>query len=138
MRSLTLASIALSTGLALALPARAAETPSQELTSLLQCAAASGLYNGFVEAPDSSPTDADKALVAQMAAVDMRFQMREQILADSLGDAAVQQVVTGIKADMSAKIEPLRAHVDPRREVIDLYRPVMVACIARGATLPAT
>ena len=134
----TLATLALATSLAFAPCAQAAETPPQELTAVLQCEATLGLYDRFVADPADDPTDQDKALLAQMSAVEPRFEMRAMALANILDPAVVKQVIDAVMADMTAAIEPMRSHPDPRRDLIDLYTPVMMACIARGNTLPAS
>lgn len=140
---LLIAAAGLASGLALAASAWAdppapTETPTQELTAVFRCAAAMGIYQGFTEDPASVLTEGDKTLAAGLAAVEPRLRTRGEALAASLGEEATQQIIAGIKADLGAQIEPLRAQPNARGKVIDLFRPVLAGCVDRGGALPTT
>lgn len=130
------AALGLAAALALALPAQAAETPTEELGALFQCAAGMGIYGGYVASPADQPTQADKDLLASLAALEPRFRTRVSTLAESLGDEAVKQLIETTKTDMAARIDPLRGEPMARRKVVDMYRPVITGCLERARALP--
>lgn len=132
----TAAALGLAAVLAIALPAHAAETPKEELGALFQCAAGMGIYGGYVATPAEHPTQADTDLMTSLTALERRFRARVSILADSLGDETVKQLIEATKTNMNAKIEPLRADPLARRKVVDLYRPVVTGCLDRARALP--
>lgn len=140
---LTRVALGLVAGLVLGSAARAeapipAEAVPLELTAVFECAAAMGLYKGYMEDPRSVLTDADRALATDLAAVEPRLRDRGQALAIVLGDEPAGAIIALIRADMTSRIAPLRGDPDARRKVIDLYRPVLSACVVRGAALPPT
>lgn len=141
-RLMTLAA-GLAAGLALAPSAWAeatatapAETPSEELTAIFQCATAMGLYAGFMQDTGNALTESDRALSAGAMALEPRLRTRGEALATGLGEGPTREIISGIKTDLRGKIDALGDDPDAPRKVIDLYRPVLSACIVRGGALP--
>ena len=137
MNGFKTAALGLAAVLALALPAHAAETPQQELTALYQCAGAMGLFDGYIEDPGSPVTDDDRTLAASLNTLEPRFRARDIVLDGMLGEETVRATAEALRADMMARIEPLRGDPQARQKVIALFRPVLEACAIRGTTLPA-
>lgn len=130
------AAFGLAASLAAALPARAAEAPTEELGALFQCAAGMGIYTSYMTTPGDQPTQADRDLLASLTALEPRFRARVSILADGLGDEAVKQMIEMTRSDVSANVDPLRGDPLARRKVADIYRPVMIDCLERARALP--
>lgn len=137
MRLLKTTSLALAAGLLLALPARAAETPEQEVGGLFQCAAGLGLYDAMAERPDAGMTDADKALAASVTVFEPQLKGRVDALALVLGQDGMKAQMEAAKAEVTSRLAPLKDQPDASRKVLDLYRPVLEACLVRAKALPA-
>ena len=136
-RNVVLLSLALAGGLLLALPASAAETPEQEVGGLFQCAAALGLYQSMGERPQSGITEADTALAASLTAYESQLRSRVDALAAGLGEADMKRLVAAIKADVAERIAPVKDDPQAPRKILDLYKPVLEACVVRAKALPA-
>ena len=137
MRLLNATALALSAGLLLALPARAAETPIQEVTGLFKCAAALGLYDAIGEHPEAAVTDADKALAASVSAYEPQLRGRVEALATGLGEDTMKGLIQAAKLDVETKLTPLKDDPQAPRKILDLYKPVLEACLIRAKALPA-
>lgn len=138
MRVLKALPLALAAGLLLGLPARAAETPTEEVTGLFRCAAALGLYDAIGEHPEAGITDADKALAASVTAYEPQLRGRVDALAPALGEDGMKALIEGAKADVSTRIGPLKDDPQAPRKILDLYKPVLEGCLTRAKALPTT
>lgn len=136
MTTLRTVTLGLLAGFAMVLPARAAETPTEEALGLYQCAGAMGILEGYMEDPNAPITEADRTLSSSLTALEPRFQVRDGQLHALLGDDAVRAIAADLRKDMKSKIDPLRGDPQARTKVVALYRPVLEACIVRGAALP--
>lgn len=137
MRLLNTTALALTAGLLLALPARAAETPIQEVAGLFQCASALGLYDSIAERPQSGITDADKALAASVTAFEPQLRGRVEALATGLGEDAMKGLIQAAKLDVQTRLTPLKDDPQAPRKILDLYKPVLESCLVRAKALPA-
>ena len=137
MNGFKTAALGLAAALTLALPAHAVETPQQELTAQYQCAGAMGLFDGYMEDPTSPVTEVDRTLAASLNTLEPRFRARDIVLDGMLGEETVRATGEALRADMMAKIEPLRGDPQARLKVVALFRPVLESCVVRGAALPA-
>lgn len=137
MRLLKTTSLALAAGLLLALPARAAETPEQEVGGLFQCAAALGLYDAMAERPDAGMTDADKALAASVTAYEPQLRGRVDALAPTLGEDGMKALIAAARTEVSTQVDPLKDDPQAPRKILDLYKPVLEGCLVRAQALPA-
>jgi len=137
MRLNGLLPLALASGLLLALPARAEETPAQEVGGLFQCAAAMGLYESIIDHPESGATDADKALVTSVSAYEPQLKGRVDALAPAVGQDALKALIVAARTDISKQIGPLKGDPQAPRKILDLYKPVLESCLVRAKALPA-
>lgn len=138
MRVLKALPLALTAGLLLGLPARAAETPSQEVGGLFKCAAALGLYDAISQRPEAGITDADKALAASLSAFEPQLRGRVDALAPALGEDGIKALIEATKADVSNRIGPLKDDPQAPRKILDLFKPVIEGCLVRARALPTT
>lgn len=118
--------------------ARAAEPPERELRMLGRCALAASVYRSLMP-PAVAPvsiTDADKALYGRMMAVDPRLRARADAVASELEPAARDAIGVELKAQYRAQMAPADGPRRSPREALDLYAPLLEACIARADMLP--
>ena len=137
MRLLNTTALALTAGLLLALPARAEETPIQEVTGLFKCASALGLYDSIGEHPQSGFTDADKALAASVTVYEPQLRGRVDALASGLGEDTMKGLIQAAKLDVQTRLAPLKDDPQAPRKILDLYKPVLEDCVVRAKALPA-
>jgi hypothetical protein len=128
---------AIAGGLLLAAPARAAETPAQEIGGLFKCAAALGMYGAMAERPGAGMTDADKALAASVTAYEPQLRGRVDTLAPTIGEDGMKALIAAVRVEVSSKVDPLKDDPQAPRKILDLFKPVLEACVVRAKALPA-
>ncbi|MDP1629848.1 MAG: hypothetical protein Q8L66_00330 [Caulobacter sp.] len=122
-------------GLGLSAPAMAAETREEELSSLFRCAAGMGLFDALSHRQDSGATEADKALLGQLTALEPQLRARADSLSADLGPDALKPVIAATRTDMGQRVEPFRKDPQAPRKILEAFRPVLKACVIRGEAL---
>jgi hypothetical protein len=121
----------------MAAPARAAETPEQELRALGQCAAAYGAYQTFTRPGVwAGATDEDRAREGRATRFEPGLKARADALAKRIGEAGSQTITREAIAEITAVAEAAGDQPVGRR-MLDHDRPVIEACITRARKLPA-
>lgn len=124
--------------LAAATPALARETPERELQMLGRCALATSVYRSLMP-PAPAPvviTDEDKALYERMMQVDPLLRARADKVAASVDPAISAAIGEELKAQYRAQMAPPDGPRKTPREALDLYAPMLEACIVRADMLP--
>ncbi|MDP2260990.1 MAG: hypothetical protein Q8J89_14860 [Caulobacter sp.] len=124
--------------LAAATPALAQEAPERELRMLGRCALATSVYRSLMP-PTPAPvvvTDDDKALYERMKQVDPLLRARADKVAASVDPAVGQTIGEELKAQYRAQMAPPDGPRKTPREALDLYAPILEACIVRADMLP--
>ena len=127
--------ICLAAGLTLAGPVRAAETPPVEFASLLKCASGMGFYSALTRSVPAQATAEDRALLTRVTMVEDVLKGRTDALAAQIGSAEADAIGEASKAAAKAQFEPFTRDPQGPRKVLDLYRPVLEACIDRAKAL---
>ncbi len=121
-----------------AAPAHAQEAPDRELRMLGRCALATSVYRSLMP-PAPTPmtvTDADKALYERMKFVDPLLRARADTVAASIDPAVSAAIGEELKAQYRAQMAPPDGPRKTPREALDLYAPILEACIVRADMLP--
>ena len=121
-----------------AAPAHAQEAPDRELRMLGRCALATSVYRSLMP-PAPTPmtvTDADKALYQRMKLVDPLLRARADTVAASIDPAVSTAIGEELRAQYRAQMAPPDGPRKTPREALDLYAPILEACIARADMLP--
>lgn len=124
--------------IAVAAPALAQEAPERELRMLGRCALATSVYRSLMP-PAPSPmvvTDEDKALYERMKQVDPLLRARADKVAASVDPAVSAAIGEELKAQYRAQMAPPDGPRKTPREALDLYAPILEACIVRADMLP--
>jgi hypothetical protein len=124
--------------LAAASPAIAQEAPERELRMLGRCALATSVYRSLMP-PSAAPvviTEADKALYEQMKEVDPLLRARADKVAATVDPSVSQAIGEELKAQYRAQMAPTDGPRKTPREALDLYAPILEACIVRADMLP--
>jgi hypothetical protein len=124
--------------LASAAPAAAQEAPDRELRMLGRCALATSVYRSLMP-PAPTPvavTDEDKALYERMKQADPLLRTRADKVAASVDPAVGQAIGEELKAQYRAQMAPPDGPRKTPREALDLYAPILEACIVRADMLP--
>lgn len=124
--------------LAAATPALAQETPERELRMLGRCALATSVYRSLMP-PSPAPvviTDEDKALYERMTQADPLLRARADTVAATVDPAIGQAIGDELKAQYRAQMAPPDGPRKSPREALDLYAPILEACIVRADMLP--
>jgi hypothetical protein len=121
-----------------ATPAQAQGTPERELRMLGRCALATSVYRSLMP-PAPTPmtvTDEDKALYERMKLVDPLLRARADTLAASIDPAVSAAIGEELRAQYRAQMVPPDRPRKTPREALDLYAPILEACIVRADMLP--
>lgn len=118
--------------------AHAAETPDRELQMLGRCGIATSVYRSLLP-PAKTPfeaTVADKDLYARLQAVEPVLQARANAVAKNVGPEAAIAIQTELTGQYEMQMgkrgaPPLKSP----REALDLYAPILEACIVRATLL---
>lgn len=137
VRKLTVSTIAALAALVIALPAQAQETPTEEFKALMRCATSLGVFSAYAGSPEDNPTAEDKALATSLKDLEPRLKARFLVVGPSFSDDAMRELVDGNTAEMEARFAPLQNDPQGRQKAVEIFRPMVVACIARGEALPA-
>lgn len=132
--------LALGASLALGAAAAHAEAPDKELRMLGRCGVAASVYKSLMPPSKNpfEPTIADKELYARLKEVEPALQAR----ANAVAGMVEPDVAKAIQAEIMSQYEmqmgkrgapPLKTP----REALDLYAPIIEACIVRAAMQPA-
>ena len=119
-------------------PAVAQEAPERELRMLGRCALATSVYRSLMP-PAVAPvvvTEDDKALYERMKQVDPLLRARAEVVAASVDKAAGAAISEELKAQYRAQMAPPGGPRKTPREALDLYAPILEACIVRADMLP--
>lgn len=119
-------------------PAVAQEAPERELRMLGRCALATSVYRSLMP-PAVAPvvvTDDDKALYERMKLVDPLLRARAEVVAASVDKATGEAIGEELKAQYRAQMAPPGGPRKTPREALDLYAPILEACIVRADMLP--
>jgi hypothetical protein len=127
--------ISLAAGLAFAGPAHADETPQAEFASLLKCASGMGFYSALTGSVPAQATAEDRALLTRVTMVEDVLKGRTEALATQIGVAEADAISEASRAAARAQFEPFTRDPQGPRKVLDLYRPVLEACIDRAKAL---
>ncbi len=123
---------------AAAAPAVAQEAPDRELRMLGRCALATSVYRSLMP-PAPAPvviTDEDRALYERMKAVDPLLRARADKVAASVDPAISTAIGEELKTQYRAQMAPADGPRKTPREALDLYAPILEACIVRADMLP--
>lgn len=132
------AGLLFSAALAAASPAIAQETPERELRMLGRCALATSVYRSLMP-PAPAPvviTEEDKALYERMKQVDPLLRARADKVAASVDPAVSTAIGEELKSQYRAQMAPADGPRKTPREALDLYAPILEACIVRADMLP--
>lgn len=119
--------------------ARAAETPAErELRLLGRCGAATNVYRSLMPPMKVplEPTEADLDLWRRIQVVTPKLAARANLLAMELGVEKSSAIQAEIKAQALAQLQPEGKPRPTPRAVLDVYAPVLEACLAKAAALP--
>jgi hypothetical protein len=121
-----------------AAPAHSQGAPERELRMLGRCALATSVYRSLMP-PAPTPmtvTDADKALYERMKLVDPLLRARADAVAASIDPAVSTAIGEELRAQYRAQMAPPDGPRKTPREALDLYAPILEACIVRADMLP--
>ena len=140
MSPATLARRGLIAALALAAtsPALAQDAPERELRMLGRCALATSVYRSLMP-PAPTPvavTPDDQALYDRMKQVDPLLRARADTVAAGVDPAIAQAIGEELRAQYRAQMAPADGPRRTPREALDLYAPILEACIVRADMLP--
>lgn len=125
-------------GVLTAVPAQAAESPTRELTMLGRCALATSVYASLVPRPPAglAPTDTDRDLLARVKVAEPRLRQRAEALASQVPAEERDGIAATLKGQFQAQLAPTDGPRKTPREALDLYAPVLEACIVRADMIP--
>lgn len=126
------------TVLAASAPALAQEAPERELRMLGRCALATSVYRSLMP-PSPAPvvvTDADTALWERMMRADPLLRARADTVAATVDPAVGEAIGEELRAQYRAQMAPPDGPRKTPREALDLYAPILEACIVRADMLP--
>lgn len=141
MRTARVLTLALGASLVLGAVAAHAETPDKEMRMLGRCALASSVYKSLM--PPAKPpvplevTAADKDLYARLQAVEPLLSARADKLAATVDPAVRDGIGKELTQQFQAQMAPKDGPRKTPREALDLYAPILEACIVRAAMQPA-
>ncbi|MDO9474819.1 MAG: hypothetical protein Q7J28_17380 [Caulobacter sp.] len=121
-----------------AAPALAQEAPERELRMLGRCALATSVYRSLMP-PAPTPvgvTDEDRALYERMKQADPLLRARADTVAAAFDPAVGQAIGEELRAQYRAQMAPPDGPRKTPREALDLYAPILEACIVRADMLP--
>lgn len=117
---------------------QAREAPERELQMLGRCALASSVYKSLLP-PSTAPvtvTEADKELYARLKTAEPLLQLRADALAGAVEPAARDTIAKELREQFQAQMAPKDGPRKSPRDALDLYAPILEACIVRATLLP--
>jgi hypothetical protein len=117
---------------------QAREAPERELQMLGRCAIATGVYRSILttQGVPVTPTEADQALYARLKAVEPLLKARADGLAAQVDEATREGLKKDLTAQYMAQMNPKDGPRRSPREALDLYAPILEACVVRAGMLP--
>jgi len=116
----------------------AQEAPDRELRMLGRCALATSVYRSLMP-PAPTPvavTAEDQALYERMKQADQLLRARADTVAAAVDPAIAAAIGEELKAQYRAQMAPADGPRKTPREALDLYAPILEACIVRADMLP--
>ncbi len=120
-------------------PSLAAETAAErELRLLGRCGAATNLYRSLMPPAKAplQPTEADLTLWTRIQAATPKLSARANFLAMEVGGERSRALHKEIMDQAGAQLAPPGLPRLTPREALDLYAPVLDACLAKADALP--
>jgi hypothetical protein len=111
-----------------------AETPTEEFVSLARCAAALGLYEGYLE--DNENREAQR-LTRRVQAVEDRLEGRLESLAAGMSEETITGLAGTVMDEVTARVTSLVEAQADSIEILAAYSETLEACALRGEALPA-
>ncbi len=132
-------SLALGTALAVSSLAHAEEAPDRELRALGRCALAASIYKSLLPPAtppvSAEPTDADKALYKQLQEVEPTLRARADALAETVDPVVRDGIGKELTEQFYAQMAPKDGPPKTPRDALDLYAPILEACVVRANML---
>jgi hypothetical protein len=116
-----------------------AETVQEkELRSFARCGVAASVYRSLLPPAksDLEPTADDLALYEQVKAAEPTLRKRADALAAEADPAVRDAIAREVTDQFKAQISPPGAPRKTPREALDLYAPLLEACVTKAALLP--
>ena len=139
MNPLRILPLALGAALVFGAAAHAAETPERELRMLGRCALAASVYKSLLPPAtppvSANPTEADIALYKRLHDLEPTLKGRADALAETVDPAVRDGLGKELTDQFQTQMAPKGAPRKTPREALDLYAPIIEACIVRAGIL---